>query len=165
MNIDLTKLMNHVVEYIEVDFSYSFDEELWRKESILQLEPVHIVGQIQKNALDQIEIVLSLTGKMTLPDVLTLEPVEFPFETTIEGNLEEIMGEIDQNHKIIENSLDLFPIIWENVVMEIPMRVTSSERKEIPQEGNGWKLITEEPMRANPELEKLKSLLEEKEVF
>ena len=43
-----------------------------------------------------------------------------------------------------ENLLDIFPIVWENILMEVPMRVVSSDVSDVPLEGNGWKFIKED---------------------
>ena len=63
--------------------------------------------------------------------------------------------------KNIENSIDILPIIWENILIEIPMRVVSEGAEDLSLHGDGWELITEEKPKQehNPELEKLKELL------
>ena len=71
------------------------------------------------------------------------------------------MEEINENSQKIENSIDIFPIIWENILMEIPMKVVSEKAKNLKLEGDGWKLITDEKKEEiNPEFEKLNQLLE-----
>ena len=107
------------------------------------------------------EISMEVTGTMILPCAVTLKPVEYPFQLKIEGNLEQILQEIDENAKKIENSIDILPIIWENILMEIPMRVVSKEAEEVHLEGDGWKLVTDKDSvkETNPALAKLKDLL------
>ena len=100
---------------------------------------------------------------MVLPCAITLEPVNYPFSVKISGNLEEMLEEINENSKKIENSIDIFPIIWENILMEIPMKVVSEKAKDIKLEGDGWRLITDEKREEiNPEFAKLNQLFEEK---
>ena len=73
------------------------------------------------------------------------------------------MEEIEENDKKIENSIDILPIIWENILMEIPMKVVSEEAKDIELKGDGWRLITDEKREnINPEFQKLNKLFEEK---
>ena len=43
--------------------------------------------------------------------------------------------------------------------MEIPIRVVGDKNQNLRMEGDGWKLITEEEKKLNPELQKLKDLL------
>ena len=60
----------------------------------------------------------------------------------------------------MENTIDIFPIIWENILVEIPSRVISGDTENLSLEGNGWKLCTEEQNeQINPELQKLRDLL------
>ena len=58
-----------------------------------------------------------------------------------------------------QNTIDILPIIWENILMEIPIRVVGDKNQSLQMEGDGWKLITEEEKKLNPELQKLKDLL------
>ena len=81
---------------------------------------------------------------MVLPCAVTLKPVNHDFNIKISDNLNELLSEIDKNIKKVENLLDIFPIVWENILMEVPMRVVSSDVSDVPLEGNGWKFIKED---------------------
>jgi uncharacterized protein len=65
--------------------------------------------------------------------------------------------------KIINNSIDLVPIIWQNILLEVPIRVVSPDIKEENIYGDGWKFITkeEEVKEIDPRLSKLKDFLSE----
>lgn len=158
---DLIRLKNKLDTYIAVDEMCKFDSSLLQDTELLDLKEVHVIGEITLDALDEFEISLDVTGTMMLPCAVTLKPVAYPFAMKIEGNLEQIMEEIDENVKKIENTIDLLPIIWENILMEIPMRVVSEEAENIQREGEGWKLVTDEKEEheENPALAKLKDLL------
>ena len=99
---------------------------------------------------------------MILPCSMTLKPVDYEFNIKVEGIMEELFEEIGEIVKNNQNTIDILPIIWENILMEIPMKVVSEEAKDVRMEGNGWKLITEkeEGEEINPELAKLKDLLQ-----
>ena len=58
-----------------------------------------------------------------------------------------------------ENTIDIFPIIWENILMEIPIKVTSPDAdKELS--GDGWKFVTnDEGLKVSNAFDKLKDLL------
>lgn len=154
MNIDITKLKSGIKEEIEIDFKYSFSKEELKNTEIISLDDVLIKGIICYN-YGSYYISLDIEGEFVLPCSLTLSPVNVPLNTHVEGNLEDILKEIGQN---LTNILDIFPIIWENILMEVPLKVTSSNPI-IKTSGEGWRLITEEEKRVNPELEKLKELL------
>ena len=71
-----------------------------------------------------------------------------------------MMEEIQEIAKKNNNSLDIFPIIWENILMEIPIKVTGPEATDLKLSGDGWKLVTEESEeKENSAFAKLKDLL------
>jgi uncharacterized protein len=55
------------------------------------------------------------------------------------------------------------PIIWQNIVVEIPMKVVSPNLDNTKLKGDGWELLTEEEKMSeiDPRLEKLKDLLDD----
>ncbi|MDE5539789.1 MAG: DUF177 domain-containing protein, partial [Bacilli bacterium] len=62
-----------------------------------------------------------------------------------------------------QNILDIKRILWENIVLEVPMRITKNE--DVKMSGDGWSLGGSENKNDNidPRLEKLKMLLDEGE--
>ena len=96
---------------------------------------------------------------LIIPCAITLKPVKYPFSIQIEGDLNEIVEENAEKYLNSKNTLDILPIIWENILMEIPMRVVSEGADDITLEGDGWKLITGDEKVENTELSKLKDLL------
>lgn len=161
MNIDITRLVSGVDKNIPLDIKYSFNKEELLGTDLIELNDVSIKGEITKNNRNELLINCEVNGVMVLPCSITLEPVNYPFSVIIDGNLEEMLEEINENSQKIENSIDIFPIIWENVLMEIPMKVVSEKAKNLKLEGDGWKLITDDKKEEiNPEFEKLNQLLE-----
>ena len=158
MEFDITKLNSNYVNSIPVSIVYSFDKELLKGTDLLALNDVHIDGEIRSNH-DDYEIVLDVTGKMILPCSITLEPVEYPFSIEIDEYFNEFMEENFENSKKTEIMLDIFPIIWENIGMEIPTKVVSKNADISKLQGDGWKLITEEEEYTNHAFEKLNDLL------
>lgn len=144
MIIDLTKLNSDIEEYTTIDLSYSFSKEELKDSEILELNDVKIYGTISKNSLNDYYLDLEISGIMVLPCAVTLKPVNHDFNIKISDNLNELLSEIDKNIKKVENLLDIFPIVWENILMEVPMRVVSSDVSDVPLEGNGWKFIKED---------------------
>lgn len=161
MNIELTRLKNEIDEYIEIDEVISYDKEYAANTDLIDLKNVTVKGTLSKDSIDHIILDITLEGIMVLPCAITLKPVDYNFKCTINGNIEELYEEIDKNDKKYENSIDILPIIWENILMEMPMKVVSEDLSDMKTEGEGWKLITEkENTYINPELAKLKDLLE-----
>ena len=162
MIIDLTRLRSGLVSEVLIDEVCVFDSECLKQGDLLDLKDVHVFGSIYKDAMDEYELDVQIDGVMVLACAVTLKPLDHPFEIHVQGNLLDLFEEIDENVKILENTIDILPIIWENILMEIPMKVVSEEAKDVHLEGNGWKLITEneEEEEINPELAKLKDLLQ-----
>ena len=160
MNYDLVKLRSQIEQEILIDEVYSFSKEYLEQTEILELNNVKIEGSICLDSLGELILSLAIDGTMVLPCSITLEPVSYPFHIDIDGNVQKILDEMEENPQKVENSLDILPIIWENILMEIPMKVTSPNAKDMELEGEGWRLVTEEDSKeTNPALEKLKDLL------
>jgi len=159
MLIDLIRFKNNIEEYIDIDFKYSFDSEYLSQTELLKLDDVSIKGEISKNSLDDAQIDLCIEGVMVLPCAITLEAVDYPFSIKVSESLEELLKQSSEILKKDENTLDILPIIWENILMEIPMKVVSKNANTSNLKGDGWEFITEERKKTNPELEKLKDLL------
>ena len=158
MNIDLLRLKNNVDKVIEINEDISFDGFDFSGTDLIDLKDVHVSGNITKDSMDDICLYLSVSGVMVLPCAITLEEVFHNFSFVVDDKLENILEEL-KNDKKIENTIDILPIIWENILMEIPMRVVSPNAKLDNLKGDGWRFVTDEVKSVNPELEKLKDLL------
>lgn len=158
MNIDLLRLKNNVDKVIEINEDISFDGFDFSGTDLIDLKDVHVSGNITKDSMDDICLYLSVSGVMVLPCAITLEEVLHNFSFVVDDKLENILEEL-KNDKKIENTIDILPIIWENILMEIPMRVVSPNAKLDNLKGDGWRFVTDEVKSVNPELEKLKDLL------
>lgn len=157
MNIDLTRLFSRIDKEVSVDEIYSFTE--LEGTDVTSIDNVSIKGYIKLNALSEPYLNLDVEGVMVIPCAITLKPVEYPFFIKIEGDLEEIADENPEKYINSKNSLDILPIIWENILVEIPMRVVSEGADDVALEGDGWKFITGNEKVENSELSKLKDLL------
>lgn len=160
MNIDITSLKLNREDYIQIDREVIVSLEELVKANIIDLRDTTVKGTIYPYDVDNYELNLLVEGKIILPCSITLEPVEYDFSTEFSGIYTEMMGEIENFNKKIENSLDIFPIIWENILMEIPIKVTCPEATNLKLSGDGWKLVTEESVgEKNSAFDKLKDLL------
>ncbi len=158
MNIDLLRLKNNVDKVIDINEELNFTKEQLENTDLLDIKDVKATGELTKDSMDDINLYLKVSGIMYLPCAITLEKVEHKFSFTIDDKLENVLEEV-KNDKKIENTIDILPIIWENILMEIPMRVVSPNAKPEKLKGDGWQFVTEQKGNVNPELEKLKDLL------
>lgn len=129
MKIDLRKLYS--LASVDVDGTITFPEERLKSAGIIRLEDVNVHGKAIINYEDEIELNLDLSGKMYLPCAISLEEVEVPFATKIE----EIIGENNINNNFY---LDLYDILWENIVLEIPIKVVKEGVQLETSSGKGW---------------------------
>lgn len=163
MKIDLIGLNSNHLKEIIIDDSYKFSDEKIKEADLLDLSSVKINGRIYKDSLGDYIIDVMIEGIMTLPCAITLKPVKHEFKVNVCDNLYTLLTEIDENTKKVENSIDILPIIWENILMEIPIKVVSEGARDKKIEGDGWRLITDEKREnINPEFQKLSKLFEEK---
>lgn len=165
MEFDITRLNNNIDKSILVDETYSFTLDEIKGTDLLKLDDVKIDGEIFKNSLGNIELNLDVEGIMILPCAITLKPVKYPFAINISGEYIELIEDLEENLKNFQNTIDILPIIWENILMEIPSRVVSDEAKntDIKMSGDGWKFSTDEEEHTSP-LSELMDLIDDSEV-
>ena len=162
MIIDLIKLKSGIVDIIDIDEDVKVDKEYLDNTEIIDFKKIHIIGSIVKEE-DDYNLNVRVYGTMILPCSVSLKPTDYDFDFEIDGNIIELLEEIGKNVKKDEFTLDIFPIIWENILMEIPMRIVNSDIQDVKLEGDGWRVVTDEKKESdesvNPELAKLKDLL------
>lgn len=137
--IDLTELNNHVKTEIGIDLTIDFDQTELEESEILELRGVEVKGNITKNSNNDIILNLQANGTMKIEDAISLEPVDYPFHI-------ELVDQLLENNEMSENSLDLKELLWQNIVLEIPLRYTVVEDLSEFQ-GTGWKLISEDELK------------------
>lgn len=158
MNIDLNRLVNGYEKMVFIDENIKISDELIKNTDLLAISDVHIKGSITLNSVNELVLDSTVTGVMSLPCAISLKPVTHKFSINITGELEKLLSEINENNKKVENSIDIFPIIWENILVEIPTKVISPDLDDVKKSGDGWRFI-EEKSDKNYGLEKLKDLL------
>lgn len=147
MNIDLTKLVTNYVDEIVVDDDVIIPDELLDGTQIRELRNIKFVGNITKLCDGDYQISGNLTGIMLLPDDVTLEDVEVKLACDIEENFSEICDEEEKNLEIIQNRLDITEFLWQNILVEIPLKVVGDRTESVAFEGDGWRFITEEDLK------------------
>ncbi len=151
MKINLNLLPITLDEMVEIP------KDFYEDTSIKDLSLVDVKGIIKNNLSDEIEIILDVSGYMILIDAITNEDVKYPFSIKID----EILTENDiNNQKYYEkkqNTLDKLEFLWENIVLEVPIRVTASAGVNL--KGEGWELNSKNNDDGlDPRFEKLNEL-------
>ena len=99
MEYNLLRLKNDLDEFILIDESYSFSKEELKGTDVISLNDVKVVGEITKDAIDEIYLDINVSGTLVLPCAITLKPVNYPFDIKIEGNIDELAGENEKSVK------------------------------------------------------------------
>jgi len=124
---------------INIDNEVNISEELLSTSTIRRLYNVHFNGYIDKLIDDTYELVGTLSGTMIIPDDITLEDFEYNFTSEIEENIEETRINY-------QKSIDITEDLWQNILVEIPLKAVNEKNKNIKLEGDGWRLISEEDL-------------------
>lgn len=159
MKLDLTKLIYGNLYKIPVEGEVIVPNEFLEGTEIRKISPVKVSGYLSNNE-EEYELDINITGTMVLPCARTLKDVDYPFNI----NINEVIGENNDNSlEIIQNRLEIFPIIWQNILVDVPLRVLAPDAKEESLEGDGWRLITQDDKREeiDPRLAKLKDYIKE----
>ncbi len=134
--MDLTVLFRNIVDFISVDEVISFSREELKDTEIETLENISVVGKIKKDSSLEIVCDLTVSGNMELKDSISNELISYPFSFQIDENIEEFI-EKDKNF------LAFRELLWENIVLEVPIRYTKVKDYKSYQ-GDGWRLTSEE---------------------
>ena len=146
MNIDLTKLITGTEEELIIEEVLNFPVENLNSTSIKELKEVIFKGSITKLYDDTFEITGTITGIMVLPDDITLEPVDYSFKSEIEEKFSEFETNEEKSLQIIKNRLDITEFLWQNILVEIPLKIKNEKNENLSLKGNGWRLVTEEEL-------------------
>lgn len=161
MKIDLNRYRNQNVITFEEDIV--FDKDILLKAEIIDIPHCKVKGNIKKYEEGLYEIDLNIKGTMILECTISLEEVEYNFNVNVNKSFDS-EGKMEENLKINANTLDIFPFIWENIVLEKPLRIVKENNKAVT-EGEGWSLTGEtknENTSPLSELNKLLNMEEEK---
>lgn len=134
MKLDLRKL--YAFKKLEIDTDLDLSKVDYQKLNIKKINRMRVKGLVKVNYEDNIELDLDIDGEIVMPCAITLEDVLVPINTHIE---EEIL----ENTLKDDFYLDLLDILWENVILEVPIRVTKEGAKLESQKGNGWEIVSE----------------------
>ena len=144
MFIDITRLQNRSTNEFLYKNTIVLDEALYKNTDIRKLSPVEVSADIKGITDTSYKMSLEIKGEMTLPCSITLNDVIYPFDIKTEVKLSNEDEEDEEYVKIIQNNIDIISIIWQNIVLEIPLRVVSEDANNSPVSGEGWKLIRED---------------------
>ena len=143
MLLDLTRLQSRISDELEYHNSIILDDALYKDTDIRSLSPIDVDIIIARSSDSSYNMDLRIKGTMVLPCSLTLKDVNYPFDIKTEVKVSNDDENYDEYVKINQNNIDIIPIIWQNILLEIPLRVESEDVSDSIVSGEGWKLIRE----------------------
>lgn len=156
MEFDLNKVTS---TGIIIDNYISFSEDYLKLTTIKKLDNVHVMGRLYYSTTREVIFSGTIKGVMQLEDYHTGELIDYPFKTDIE----EVLASDDfftEKGKNMQNNLDLKEILWQNIVLEVPIRASKTAEVEI-KKGEGWEMKDEFSKKEESGLECFKALLDE----
>ena len=131
MNIDL----NFNKEYL-INDTIIIPKSYYENSGVLDIKNLQVNGRFYYDSENELWGDLDIAGILIIKDSISDEDVEYPISVKYNDILDETL-------KKDENTLDLFEFLWENIVLEIPLKFTKvMDLSEF--HGDGWKLISEE---------------------
>lgn len=142
--IDLSPLHNNRVEEIVITNTYDIPKEYIYEESVIEANNIKVDGKIFLKEIDESDYLddyleCTIKGIIKIKDSITLEPIDYNIDI-------EYSDFIEENYKKDENTLDILRLLWENIVLEVPLQFTKVEDLS-KFHGDGWKLISEEELK------------------
>lgn len=154
MYIDLAKVDE---KGIVIDDIVSFGEEYIKDTQIVRCNDIKVKGRAYYSVTNEIVFDCKVEGSLVLLDAMDLEEVNYPFNFEISEILSENDDEKDKNEI---KTLDIMDILWQNIVLEVPISFRKDPEKKYEMSGEGWELIDEESKKLDPRLAPLLELLE-----
>ena len=133
MNLDLTKLNSGFLSELEIKEEFTIPTEFYQKTSILELKNLKLDGKVYRNSANEFTLQATVSGIMVLEDF----------------------------SEKMENTLDITDILWQNIMLEVPLRVSNVENFNEYQ-GDGWRLVDEDSIKnTNNPFKELKDMMGE----
>ena len=142
-----------------LEFEYDITKDNKIDKRIFELNNAKVNGRIYLNSVDEIILECNFSGVMFIEDSISLEIVPYDFNIDIEENLSDIEEIYEECYEKGKNTLDLKKILWQNIVLEVP--ISYSIVKDAELKGDGWELLNEDRKvdEIDPRLKKLEDLL------
>ena len=153
MIVDITTLDIEGISRLDIHGYVNIPKELYKNTDILALSNVIFDGYLE-SIEGELTLKGILNGIMKISDAISLELLDYSFNTEIEE-------EIDDFQENSTNTLDITDILWQNILLEVPLKLTTVESFD-EYHGDGWKLVSEDSIEnTNNPFKELKDMLGE----
>ena len=156
MYIDLNLLNSK--DIIAISGEYNLDKDYYKNSDIIYLDPIKVDGYIslKEDSTGNFNYYVKaiIKGVMIINDAISLDECNYEYSIDYDDF-------IPENSKKDKNTLDIFEFLWENILLEVPLKFTK-ERDLSKFHGDGWRLVSEDELtKNNPFSELLDNLKEE----
>ncbi|WP_075983468.1 YceD family protein [Bacillus massilinigeriensis] len=148
MKWTLSQLSKYRSKDLPIDETIIVDDIKEVDQTIRDVSPMHITGRADIDST-KVTFHLQINGHLVLPCSRTLVDVNYPInvETTETFLLKDFEYETEEEvHQVKADIIDLYPVIKEILLLEVPMQVfcdENSSEEGAPQSGNDWEVIKE----------------------
>ena len=150
----IAQLVKQGSKVFEIDELIDFSDIVNAHDEIRKLSKVKVTGTGQLQG-KKVVFNLHIEGTMTLPCAVTLDDVEYPFDYdsveifVLDADLYE---EGEDEYLVTGTTIELAPIIWQNILLQKPLRVVKEGAYE-EMKKKGIELETEEDLHeSEPEV-------------
>ena len=151
MEIDITSLNYNSV--LNIDGDIVIPNEYLENTDIIDLKNTNFKGELVPNG-EYYTLTGIINGSMIIKDSISTEEITYDFNSEIEE-------EIEENSKKSSNLLDITDILWQNIILEVPLKLTNVSNFD-EYHGDGWKLVSEDSKEiTNNPFKELEEMLRE----
>lgn len=151
MEIDISSFS--IKPNIEIDSDVKIPDNYLDNSEIEELNNIHFNGVLTDEG-EYFSLVGELTGTMVILDSISLDAINYEFKCEIEE-------EIEENLEKSSNLLDITDILWQNIILEVPLKLTNVSNFD-EYHGDGWKLVSEDSKEiTNNPFKELEEMLRE----
>ena len=86
--IDLSLLHSNTIDKIEINEEYELDKSYYENTDIKSLDKIKVKGIITKKDDEEDYINCTITSSMVIPDSISLEDINYPFEVEYDDYLD-----------------------------------------------------------------------------
>ena len=134
MKWSLQQLYKYNGKPFDFEIDYDFKDYIKNIDDVLDIKEIHVEGTGQNLYDDRFRFDLHITGCLILQCARTLDEVEFPIDLEVAEVYDKVsVG--DEDIRIIEkNTIDLEDAVWEDVILEKPIRVVLPSSEDLEEE-------------------------------
>ena len=128
MKWSLQQLFKYNQVPLEFNEEIDYHEYIKNISDILDISIVKVKGSARHLYDDRYSFDLNIKCRLVLEDAITLDPVDFNIDLDVTETFDKKVDfEVDDDTRLIEkNTIDLHDVVWENILLEKPIKVTKN---------------------------------------